>query len=593
MVVRLTIDAIEIPTRAYFYRIDGRLTNLDLRSLLNSMGQIRLGVAVKHRRMLNGRKFLLSYAIFEFTKEPPFLPGQGLRERRYGFVAFLEIDGYLVVFRTNAGQPEAKLQSELDNIGAKVFSKLFLNNNSEYSRLSTRAMSVSATAERSRTVQGRDLKNAISRISASRSIVKSLTHHTDGAIYASSPSSGSFSEEANKGSWGKVGTWAISVVDAIRAFVDTPGFLDNFAEPLDFGAEADNLVPTSILLDAPALLDALEDGTIAEAHLVSKDRTTKSALGAAKLRSLVTRLDSALGVARIGSDWCVRSGRLTVGRLRFNKKSIALASPLLQRFRITDNNGSISTLEAFFNQGRKYLVTFADPTIGYGDAGLYRDRRILGNLEGLLAVLSPDPALESASSEKNLDPGANAWASASLFAAIESKIVQGSSTVVCDDLGDEWADYVHLQPDDNPPKMVFYHAKHSKRRHKASASALQEVVSQAIKNLGRMTPNASELDRKQVVWESHYSNSTIPRIRTHHSYAQVVHDFTRCLTNPYVEREAVLVVNALSFSKFKSVIEAASSKSPTGAQTTLIWLLSNFVSACQEVGVKPRVMCRP
>jgi hypothetical protein len=48
----------------------------------------------------------------------------------------------------------------------------------------------------------------------------------------------------------------------------------------------------------------------------------------------------------------------------------------------------------------------------------------------------------------------------STFGVIERSIADGDEILVCDDLGDEWADFIGLNNSSSTPRITFYHAKH-------------------------------------------------------------------------------------------------------------------------------------
>jgi len=72
----------------------------------------------------------------------------------------------------------------------------------------------------------------------------------------------------------------------------------------------------------------------------------------------------------------------------------------------------------------------------------------------------------------------------SAFRVVVDHIAHDVDVLLCDDLGDEWADFIAVNTESNPPTISFYHAKHGEVS--LSASAFHDSVGQAIKNLGRM-----------------------------------------------------------------------------------------------------------
>ena len=48
----------------------------------------------------------------------------------------------------------------------------------------------------------------------------------------------------------------------------------------------------------------------------------------------------------------------------------------------------------------------------------------------------------------------------STFGVVVNSVANGDDVLVCDDLGDEWADFIGLNSTSNPRRISFYHAKH-------------------------------------------------------------------------------------------------------------------------------------
>ncbi|MCQ4142636.1 hypothetical protein [Chryseobacterium sp. EO14] len=74
------------------------------------------------------------------------------------------------------------------------------------------------------------------------------------------------------------------------------------------------------------------------------------------------------------------------------------------------------------------------------------------------------------------------------------------------------ADHIGL----NEESIAFYHSKH--KNSNFSASDFQDIVGQALKNLGNLSPSDDQWDTKENLWNNLYKNdsveSQINRIRT-------------------------------------------------------------------------------
>src|SRR5262249_3102502 len=155
-------------------------------------------------------------------------------------------------------------------------------------------------------------------------------------------------------------------------------------------------------------------------------------------------------------------------------RSIGLLTELnrLQAFRIITTSGLV------YAHGRFYKPRI--PLWG---------RRLRDRLE-LLRVLLPLPAVAALNSEKGPVGSATAdgWAAGSVFEFIDRAGPTGllgnlgvnADVLVCDDLGNELADFIVLRF--SPPLVAFVHAKVDPHGGQLSASAFHDVCGQAVKN---------------------------------------------------------------------------------------------------------------
>lgn len=154
----------------------------------------------------------------------------------------------------------------------------------------------------------------------------------------------------------------------------------------------------------------------------------------------------------------------------------------------------------------------------YAGHRFYKPRLPLGPTDtsdnpDLLRLFEGVPELATIATEKGEDGSATAagWASGSLFAFIDSCGVGGTlendmkfDVLVCDDMGTEIADFIGV--DSTNRRVVAMHAKAFATAKQLSASALQEVSAQALKNLGFIQPYANgtppNLQRWRSAWRS-------------------------------------------------------------------------------------------
>src|SRR3546814_19346195 len=90
-------------------------------------------------------------------------------------------------------------------------------------------------------------------------------------------------------------------------------------------------------------------------------------------------------------------------------------------------------------------------------------------------LLIAEPLLAGATSEKGVFANdQQSFSGGSVFQIVVDRIAEDCNILICDDLGDEWADFIGLSTDGSPNMVSFYHAKHGIRS--LGASPFHEAV---------------------------------------------------------------------------------------------------------------------
>ena len=166
--------------------------------------------------------------------------------------------------------------------------------------------------------------------------------------------------------------------------------------------------------------------------------------------------------------------------------------------------------------------------------------------------------------------------------------------LVCDDLGDEWADFIGINGRAQPKTISFYHAKHGNLS--LGASSFHVAVSQAIKNLGCMTLAAEAIESKLPTWSRAYSNGNvqtlIPRI-VRGDAATIQQRAADARLSPDSIRRVFIVTSSLSRRQLEQTLaDIGAGTAPKPHFVQLYWLLTSYFSACTEVGAYGYVVCQ-
>lgn len=161
------------------------------------------------------------------------------------------------------------------------------------------------------------------------------------------------------------------------------------------------------------------------------------------------------------------------------------------------------TLREYLDEVNALIVLFDDVRLAYIDGQVCRDETLLDGGKGFLQYFRAEPSLSNVISEKGQFTAVQtAFDGTSTFGAIVDDIGADDAILLCDDLGDEWADFIGVKEEAGLTWICFYHAKHGALS--LGASPFHVSISQATKNLGNMTFPEERLGAKLQTWGALY-----------------------------------------------------------------------------------------
>lgn len=118
-----------------------------------------------------------------------------------------------------------------------------------------------------------------------------------------------------------------------------------------------------------------------------------------------------------------------------------------------------------------------------------------------------------------------------------------------------------------------------------------------MKNLANLAPTQQLLVEKAASWGGPYLTSDIPRLRSNNgTVMDAINVWIASENSPNFERTMCLVVDFLSYTRFEGQLNTMAATYPRNIDSELyqrLWLLSSFVSACLDMGVKPLIYYKP
>lgn len=605
------IDHLEIAQSGYFHQRKRRLSNEAINRLFTTLRaqarQPSQNLFRVDRVVFEDARY--STICFSHERDVSFLaPEANVVERVYGYVLIVEHGPYIAVFKSGVDLPSAFKTAYLGKIANERIERAIARQDAVFEKLRLRNMSISPLALRSKSLEARDLENAVATSSASRFIPQAYSVRRDDGVYSATPTTGRISLRADHAGVEETVAWAVQISELLQADAGVvAGFIRNFARPIELTALPTDVRPTFVGIDAIGLADALytaENGI----RLIRESANGIEELPQPEARAVLAALEPAFPVVRRRSIYEVRDedGHTPIASLRIGATRIALRGldlPLIadisveRRSQPLGEDADAVPLSRYLDRENLFTVLFSDLALAYIDGALFRDGALAGGATSLLAHLRVDASLAQTTSEKGaFEVGQVEFAQGCVFRSVVDMIADGDDVLLCDDLGDEWADFIGVSTQSNPTMISFYHAKHGNQS--LSASAFHESVGQAIKNLGRMSLPVDMLPNKLAGWDDRYRNNgvqtDIARMIRGGTPNEISGKLDAVRAAPDVLQRVFIVTSSLSRAQVEGVLAAvAQGTAPTPHFVQLYWLLMSYFSACVEMGVRGYVVCRP
>ncbi|MBN8541172.1 MAG: hypothetical protein J0L82_12345 [Deltaproteobacteria bacterium] len=554
---------------------------------ISQKGEGRPVIRIVKQKHKSPMKCEISFIVFKFHDEPSFFDNSGLKEVKFAFLLMVQTSQNLIVIKKHIDGFDQIIQKRAQRHEYETIQFLFSSEDPSYEKMALSSMGISKAAILRKTLESDDLKGQLSAQSVRRSIPTSTTVRTRDHRHVLRPTSSSISKTDSKSNFTGLMKWINDICGELAKAPGPNAFLSGFAQPVKFDLVHDRpLRPTAVLLN----LSELKSELSSDASLFWDGRELKGARAHSFLNRLESNFD--VGVEERENLFRIQVGdeesRADVGFLKLNNSSFSLRSKWLKKISIKTQSYEEIDLERYLNKEQHFTITFDTPEYVYLARKIFRDQGIIKHCDEIVAAMET-LNFSGINDEKGPPKKSDRrFPKNSVFNLVEKKLSNKNSALLCDDLGDEWADYVKLSR--SPLGIALIHCKFGKPS--TSASQLHEVVGQALKNIGRTSLSPEDIDRKLLSWATNYTSTKIKRVRSKHSSQQLRRLCGDLITSPVVAKEINLVVPFLSkgelVAQFK-LMGASATVKPHLPQ--LVWLLSTFVAACKETGAKPVIIC--
>lgn len=583
--IQLQLEDLRITLNGTFVRTSADITDRDIEKLVDAARanedesyDILLDV---RRRASGGAK--VSAIVFYSKRESHFAPDHDIYDTIASYLVIIEIGNReLAIFKKGCATLTPLLEKDFEVANYGELLNTFDDSRSSIQKLSTREMNVSDKGLRARSYEAPDLKGHMSPHAAGRSIPRFTQVRTKSDVRSISLNTGRINQLTDRVSVGQAAEWSSLIFTSMSRPRVNKSFFSSFARRVSLEEVIKIACPACILFER----SAIEEHLAAEGIELWYDRNGKfHKLKPTSLKRFLGTLDAAFEI-----DSHQRLVGTRSGSLRINKKTLSPSSAALKRLKIKGSKNYI-TLQSWITDHGYFIVSFNKPDFIYLKGSCFENRAGKAEVDAILKCLEPVNSFSSAKSEKGqVSAGTTSFEQSSLFAKVEH-LHQNDSYLFCDDLGNEWAD--HIAIDLKSARVTFIHSKHAKKSSN-SASALHEVIGQAIKNLGNMHFNSATFSTKvNQKFNKKYKGSLIERTRRG-DYRAANSDIKTLLADPRLHRKCVVACSSLSMKEVQAEFDKIKrGLAVKGHITQLFWIISSFIHSCQGSACYPSIYCKP
>jgi hypothetical protein len=585
------LDDLVFTENAYFYHKIKGISKTKIDKLFTETSRKKEGnYILKDIKKRSNGGLTYSICIFKFSEKPSFINSSLLKETKFAYLLVVEYKDFIVINKKSITGLDKELKEYIEEIDYNIISKLFLVEDTNFEKMSLYNMDISNNVVRRKSMEAINLRESMSALGVNKYMVNQLRLSNKGGKFSLSLNNSKIIQLGKKVDLELYLGWVKDICDRIENFVDSETFIDSFSSPLPFTEYIDNIQPRSCLFLTSDIESKLENGEITSVSYFGKELNIFR-----YLKRYQKTLDIELKKIKEKTHPFILNKFDKSLKLRINKNSMSVQSTILKNIVLTFNTGEEQDLLSFINQTNAFIVSFEEVEVIYWNKKLFKDNRLIKNISYFLKAFKSYNRLSNISSEKGqCTIETSEFSNDSLFYFVEKHLTANSDYVLCDDLGNEWADYISIKSHET---ISFFHAKHGEKG--MSASKFHEVISQAQKNLGNIFATEKELNRKRQKWDrlymlKDYPNSNIKRLRKGANTRYATEMYLKTLFAPNSRKEVFLVVDFISFTELKRELQKLQKgQRAQNEAVQILWLISSFVLACKEVNVDAYITCLP
>jgi hypothetical protein len=593
--VRISLGNLILASTAKFYKCSQQnVSNAKFEKILKAAGQGKDGnfleKVIRKTKIVDGITFQLSYEVHRLIEEPPFLTGTKIKEIIYGYCLLVEVDNYLIVSKRNTASIDGALEPEFEPIPYESLACLFNEDEVAIEKIALNFMTVSKLIVRKRTFEGENISLSVPRVGIGRQMPGSVkvNHFPSEKSITVSLNTGRISEGSVKGVVDVFLRWCQHSIGLLNSVSSGKDYLSGYARPINFSAASDQLKPIGILFAMDWFNDGLATGSIS--NICYYRNNGMKAVSEKLLKRGMEFFKNTFSVETVSGDLIEISHKNNkIGRLKSGANHYIVELKLLKNIRFMLMNKEEKLLN-FIKKHGYFSLVFNDPNYFGIFNHVFMDNGVVSEVARFLRNIRAIDDLDGALSEKgDHDIGDTVFSDRCIFGVMEK--TSDLENLVCDDMGDEWADFIEFGTSKEGSKIRLIHCKHGDEG--LGASPFHDVVSQALKNLSHLFAGRDEIQKKEHSWRGVVAGTGIQNIRKE-GRGGLLNEFSDVLADHNVTREVVLAVTFVRKSSLSALVSGINAGTPPKAhELQLIWLISTFILGAQQMGVHPYIYCKP
>lgn len=597
-------DHLELNEGAYFYKkeaivIDKNKIEEVFKSVLTEIEYELFTKIVRKKEVVyipNTQEVYYSLLIFKFTTYPSFLDFEKehfppkLTENRLAYLLIVEINDYIILVKKNISHINSFINS-LTPIASDTLAGVLVDNDTVFQQMKLSNMNMNENAMRNKSYEANSLENTMPMFGSNHTVVNTARFTNMDGLCAVNINTSRLAKFGTKKNLYGLLEWMNALITKLDTYVPQDSFFSRFAKPQLWKKQRDFLEPVSLLIDIFKLYSHIQ--TLDCKDVFYKKEGDIYTVVTNNLAKYIISGVKCLTLDEKDKNIYKKKGKRNIGvsKLKSGLKVVACGN-LFNSLYYRDNNGENVKIIDLVNNLGCFSVGFSNYSYIYMGKRLYMNVGIQKDFESILSVLCPIDEIVNVTSEKGNDYDATStdFKINSMFYVVENNIFNDAKFLLCDDLGNEWADYIAIKEN----SVSYIHCKCNDGSETLSASKFQEIIGQAIKNIGNINPDDKTIQKKIRGMNNKWNSTGINKCRkgVPEDYEKL---YNKLRYNPNKVQEICLAINYLSKSSLADAFEKIKNNQPLQQKNSVVqlaWLLSGFISTCKEADLNCRIFCK-